>query len=231
MFGHGSFSLGLGVGTRCRGSRLKAWCKGLGLNTRVVAKSAYHDCILAILFFVLLAVMIVEGYLIVVFIDAFGGWYTIGLILLTSMAGAALVRREGLSVLRRAQRSLDRGEIPANELINGLLLLVGAALMLTPGFFTAGIGLLLLLPPTRAVVREVLKHRFAGRVTSTGGVRGSGTRFGRWTDVRATDVTDVGEASYGDRRGEAIELGSVANENDGDESASTDESAPSSESA
>lgn len=175
--------------------------------------------------------MIVEGYLIVVFIEAFGGWYTIGLILATSIAGAALVRREGLSVLRRAQQSLDRGEIPANELINGLLLLVAAALILTPGFFTAGIGLLLLFPPTRAIVREVLKHRFAGRVASTGGFRGPGTRFGRWTDVSATDVTDMGEASYGDRTSEAIELGPVSHQNDGDDTAPGDNVAPDDESA
>ena len=158
-------------------------------------------------------VLIVEGYVILAFNEAVGGWNTIGLIVLTSMVGAWLVRREGLSVVRRAQQSLDKGQIPTNELINGVLLLVAAALILTPGFFTAGIGLLLLFPPTRAVVREVLKRRFAGRVASGGAFGGSGIRFGQWTDVSATDVTDAGEAGNSDNTSEAIELGPVSDTN------------------
>ena len=152
-------------------------------------------------------VLIVEGYVILAFAATVGGWSTIGLIVLTSMVGAALVRREGLSVLRRAQQSLDKGQIPTNELINGVLLLVAAALILTPGFFTAGVGLLLLFPPTRAVVREVLKRRFAGRVARRGTVGGSAVRFGQWTDANSTDVTHAGDARYGNSAGEAIELG------------------------
>ena len=94
-----------------------------------------------------------------------------------------------------------------------MLLLIAAALILTPGFFTAGIGLLLLFPPTRAVVREVLKRRFAGRLSSGGAFRGPGMRFTQWTDVSATDVSDRGEASYDDETGSAIELGPVSDTN------------------
>jgi len=166
---------------------------------------------LGVLFVLFLVVLVTEGYLILAFAAAFGGWTTVGLIVLTSMVGAVLVRREGLSVLRRAQQSLDRGQIPTNELINGVLLLVAAALILTPGFLTAGVGLLLLFPPTRAVVREVLKHRFAGRVRAVGTIRGPGMHFGQWTDANATDVTDAGEAGYGDG-GSAIELGAASEE-------------------
>ena len=167
---------------------------------------------MGILFVLFLVVMVTEGYLILAFAAAFGGWNTVGLIVLTSMVGAVLVRSEGLSVLRRAQQSLDRGQIPTNELINGVLLLVAAALILTPGFLTAGVGLLLLFPPTRAVVREVLKRRFAGRVMTRETFRGSGVHFGQWTDVNATDVTDAGESGYGDSGGSAIELGAASEE-------------------
>ena len=146
-------------------------------------------------------VLIVEGYVILAFAAALGGWNAIGLIVLTSVVGAVLVRREGLSVLRRAQQSLDRGQIPTNELINGVLLLVAAALILTPGFLTASVGLLLLFPPTRAVVREVLKRRFAGRVARGGTIGGPGARFGQWTDANSTDVTHAGDAGYGDSAG------------------------------
>ena len=166
---------------------------------------------MGILFVLFLVVLVTEGYLILAFAAAFGVWNTVGLIVMTSMVGAVLVRREGLSVLRRAQQSLDRGQIPANELINGVLLLVAAALILTPGFLTAGVGLLLLFPPTRAVVREVLKRRFAGRVMARGTFRGPGMHFGQWTDANATDVTDAGEASYG-TGGSAIELGAAFEE-------------------
>ena len=160
-------------------------------------------------------VLIVEGYVILAFAAALGGWNTIGLIVLTSVVGAVLVRREGLSVLRRAQQSLDRGQIPTNELINGVLLLVAAALILTPGFLTASVGLLLLFPPTRAVVREVLKRRFAGRVARGGTIGGPGVRFGHWTDANSTDVTHAGDAGYGDSAGEAIELGPESDTNAG----------------
>ena len=79
-------------------------------------------------------VLILEGYLILALNEAVGGWNTIGLILLTSMVGAWLVRREGLGVLRRAQQSLDQGQIPTNELINGVLLLIAAALFVYARF-------------------------------------------------------------------------------------------------
>ena len=184
-----------------------------GVLRRVDPDCSYDGCILGILFILFLLVLAVEGYVILAFNEAVGGWNTIGLIVLTSMVGAALVRREGLSVLRRAQQSLDKGQIPTNELINGVLLLIAAALILTPGFFTAGVGLLLLFPPTRAVVREVLKRRFAGRVSASGTFGGQGIRFGQWTDVSATDVTDAGEAGFGDNTSEAIELGPVSEEN------------------
>lgn len=172
---------------------------------------------MVILFFLFLVVLFAEGYLILVFAAAFGGWNTVGLIVLTSLVGAVLVRREGLSVLRSARQSLDRGQIPTNELINGVLLLVAASLILTPGFLTAGVGLLLLFPPTKAVVRKVLKASFAGRLKARGTFRRPGLHFGRWTDVNATDVSDAGEAAYrdatnGDGSGSAIELGAASDE-------------------
>ncbi len=181
---------------------------------------------MGILFVLFLVVLVTEGYLILAFAAAFGGWNTVGLIVLTSMVGAVLVRREGLSVLRRAQQSLDRGQIPTNELINGVLLLVAAALILTPGFLTASVGLLLLFPPTRAVVREVLKARFAGRVMTRGTFGGPGVHFGQWTDVNATDVTDAGEATYGDGSGSAIELGAASDEATGSDADDSPDAGP-----
>ena len=165
--------------------------------------------ILAILF---LVVPIVEIYLIIQVGSALGVTETIGLLILISVVGAWLVRHEGLGILARLQGALERGELPTNELIDGLLVLIAGVLMLTPGFFTDGVGLLFLLPPTRVIVRSLLKRRFRGMVqvgaTFPGGrwVRTGGV----WTDVGAvdvTDVTDVGGATYDDDPPDAIELG------------------------
>lgn len=149
--------------------------------------------ILALLF---LVVPVLEIWVIIQVGQSIGGWETVGLLILISVVGAWLVRREGTGILLRVQQSLARGELPTNELIDGLLVLFAGALMLTPGFLTDAFGLLLLFPLTRVVMRGVLKRRFAGRVQVGGGAFGS-DRFGvMWTDIRATDVTDVGEARY-----------------------------------
>ncbi|HEV3402312.1 MAG TPA: FxsA family protein, partial [Acidimicrobiales bacterium] len=93
-----------------------------------------------------------------------GPWYTILLLLAVSAAGAWLVKREGLGVLRRFRRQLDAGAIPGRELADGVLILFAGALLLTPGFLTDCVGLLLLLPPVRAVIRASVLRRFAGGV-------------------------------------------------------------------
>lgn len=141
-----------------------------------------------------LVVPIIEIYLIVQVDAAIGGWETLGLLVLDSLIGAWLVRREGFSILARVQGALGRGELPTNELIDGLLVLFAGALMLTPGFLTDALGFLLLLPPTRAVVRTGLKSRFADRI-SVGGSAGSAFGNAAWMryDGRG-GVTDVGSA-------------------------------------
>ena len=81
---------------------------------------------------------------------------TIGLLVLVSVVGAWLVRREGLGILRRAQREAAAGRIPGREMVDGLLVLGAGALMLTPGFVTDAVGLALLFPPTRAFLLSLI---------------------------------------------------------------------------
>jgi UPF0716 protein FxsA len=76
------------------------------------------------------------------------GW-TIFLVVLTAVIGASLVRSQGISTLARSQEILARGDLPAVELLEGVALLIAGALLLTPGFFTDGVGFLLLVPPLR----------------------------------------------------------------------------------
>jgi UPF0716 protein FxsA len=110
-----------------------------------------------------------------------GALNTIALLVLISLLGAWLVRREGLSVLSRAQREVDAGRVPTTSLVDGLLILAAGALLLTPGFLTDIVGVLLLLPPVRAVVRRGLAARFRRRLASQGA---GGPRVTVWRTAR-----------------------------------------------
>lgn len=123
--------------------------------------------ILALAFFV---VPIVELAVIIQIGSAIGVLNTIGLLILSGVLGAWLMKREGLGVLRRVQATVAAGRVPGVELVDGFLILFGGALMLTPGFVTDILGMSLLLPPVRAVVRGVLRRRFTARVVGGSGI-------------------------------------------------------------
>jgi UPF0716 protein FxsA len=91
---------------------------------------------------------------------------TLVLLVLISVVGAWLAKREGIGVWRRIQRQLELGRMPGNELLDGLLILFAGVLLLTPGFLSDLLGIFLLLPPTRATARAVLRRRFARRVST-----------------------------------------------------------------
>lgn len=102
-----------------------------------------------ILLLIFLIVPVVEIYLLIQVGGILGAWTTIFLVVFTAVLGAWLLRIQGFSTLQRVQNSLTRGEIPAIEMLGGVLLLLSGALLLTPGFFTDAIGFLLLLPAFR----------------------------------------------------------------------------------
>lgn len=142
---------------------------------------------------------LVELYVIIQVAQVIGGWETIALLVIESMIGAWLLKRQGLSTLAKITRALDQGRAPGKELIDGLLILVAGALMLAPGFIGDVIGYFLLIPPTRALVRIPLVKRFAsgnhGRffttVSSAAGSRFVGTfRAGTVYDATARDQQD-----------------------------------------
>lgn len=74
---------------------------------------------------------------------------TIAFIILTGVAGAYLAKREGLQTIKRAQEQLAYGQIPGESVLDGICILIGATLLLTPGFITDIIGFLMLFPPSR----------------------------------------------------------------------------------
>lgn len=172
------------------------------------------------LLFLFIVVPLAELWVIGQVWGAIGGIETILLLLVVSILGAMLVKQQGVSVLDRIQGRLSSGSMPTDELIDGGLILFAGALMLTPGFLTDTVGLLLLLPPSRAVLRSVVGRRFRHRIeaatvsgTSAGFGRpagfGPGVRFTTWTSAsgprpgsrsRADGTIDLGDDAIVDDR-------------------------------
>ena len=105
--------------------------------------------------FILFAVVpVVEVYLLIKVGSLIGAVPTVALLLAISMVGAWLVRHQGFELMRRIQNELAQGRLPAAELLDGAMVLVGGVLLLTPGFFTDFLGLFFLIPFTRAVIKQ-----------------------------------------------------------------------------
>ena len=132
--------------------------------------------LLLVLLFIV--VPIVELYVIIQLGQAIGLLPTIALLILDSILGAALMRSQGRATWRRFNRALAEGRVPGREVMDGALVIFGGALLLTPGFLSDILGLILLLPPTRAIVRTMLLRRFAGRIVA-GAASGAQARMGR----------------------------------------------------
>jgi UPF0716 protein FxsA len=118
-----------------------------------------------IVFIALIAIPIVELYVIVQVGQEIGVLPTLALLVIVSVAGAWLLRQQGTATWRRLQETMRRGEVPTKEVTDGALILLGGALLLTPGFVTDVVGLVLLFPVTRAVVKRVAR-RFLGHVAA-----------------------------------------------------------------
>jgi len=110
--------------------------------------------VLPLLVVLFVFVPIVELAVIIQVGQAIGVVETLLLMVLVSIVGAWLVKREGIGVWRRAQRQLDTGVMPGRELVDGVLIMVAGALLLLPGFVSDCLGILLLLPPVRALAQR-----------------------------------------------------------------------------
>jgi UPF0716 protein FxsA len=107
---------------------------------------------LLIVLFIL--VPIAEIYVIIQVGEAIGALWTVLLLVADSIIGARLVAWQGRAAWRRFQEALREGRVPHREILDGVMIILGGAFLLTPGFLTDVIGLLLLLPPTRAIIRR-----------------------------------------------------------------------------
>jgi UPF0716 protein FxsA len=117
-----------------------------------------------LLFLTFIAVPIFEIYLLVSVGQVIGAWYTIGLVILTAVIGTWLLRLQGIRILQQVQQQMNAGEVPALQLLEGMLLLIAGALLLTPGFFTDAIGFACLVPGFRRMLAQTLARALLGRV-------------------------------------------------------------------
>lgn len=108
------------------------------------------------LFLLFIVVPIVELGLLLRLGEWMGALPTLGLIITTGALGAYLARRQGLGVLRRAQEEMDAGRLPAGQLVEGLLIFVAGALLMTPGVLTDAFGFFCLIPAGRRLLKGYL---------------------------------------------------------------------------
>lgn len=128
------------------------------------------------LLLIFIAVPIIEIYLLIQVGGIIGAAWTVGCVVLTAVIGAYLVRRQGLATLTRVQTNLDKGIMPALELMEGIVLLIAGALLLTPGFFTDAVGFTCLVPGLRkAILTNLVKKMIVPRDFSQRGREDSRT--------------------------------------------------------
>jgi UPF0716 protein FxsA len=126
---------------------------------------------MAILVALFIVVPIVELYVIIQIGSLIGVWPTIALLLADALLGSLLLRHQGRGAWRRFNLALAERRFPGREVADGLLIAIGGTLLLTPGFVTDIVGLLFLIPPTRAIVRHFLRGYMTRRFIIVGGPR------------------------------------------------------------
>lgn len=124
----------------------------------------YPGLVFAALALAFLVVPFAELYLLITAGQAIGVLPTIAVLVAVSIVGAALVKQQGIGLLRRARRQMENGNVPGRELVDGILVLLAGALLLTPGFLSDAFGLALLIPPVRSALRTATVRWLQRRV-------------------------------------------------------------------
>ena len=161
------------------------------------------------LFLLFIAVPLVEMLLLFEVSDQIGGLPTLGLVVATAVIGVQVLKQQGIATLTRANARLSSGELPAQEIIEGMLLAAAGALLLTPGFITDTLGFVFLTGPLRRLIASKLLR--SGLVRAAGGshadfAKGFGASFGSgFRDARSGFGAEVKGGAQGSRGGDIIE--------------------------
>jgi len=136
-----------------------------------------------------------------------GAWPTIAIVVITAWLGAKNVKQQGIATLHSVQQKMAQGEMPSQEIVAGLLLLIAGVLLVTPGFVTDIFGLSLLIPQCRkALVSVVQKHLIVNQLGSGQGFSAySQTRYSQQYYQNDSDIDEVTHAQSSERRGETID--------------------------
>ena len=129
------------------------------------------------LFLAFTLVPFIEIYLLIKIGGQVGAFNTILIVILTGLLGASLARLEGIKTMTKVRESLNRGELPAEEMLDAMLIFVAGVVLLTPGFITDLTGLALLVPQARFWFKRWLRKKFDGWLDKTNGRGGMSIRF------------------------------------------------------
>lgn len=144
----------------------------------------------------LIVVPIVELYVLVQVADGLGWGVSIALLLAVSVIGSMLMKWQTVGAFGRVTAKISKGEMPSNELVDAALMIFGAALLLTPGFFTDIVGLAMFIPPLRIFPRRMILSRVNTKVATISSAAGAGF----------TGFTFGTGATPGQRRGSFIDI-------------------------
>jgi UPF0716 protein FxsA len=151
-----------------------------------------------------IVIPLIELYVIIAVGEQIGAFWTIILVLLTAIIGVNLLRFQGMSTLARAQKNMAQGQIPAMEMVEGVALAVAGVLLITPGFITDSIGLLLLMPASRQYIVRFIMARATVQTNFNGGMdsfqqgqqQNQQDFYGKKTDEKKPKVGRTIEGEY-----------------------------------
>jgi UPF0716 protein FxsA len=138
---------------------------------------------------VLMLVPLIELIVLIQIGRHLGALETIALVIAAGLLGAFVAMRAGVRAIGQVQADIDAGRVPADSLLDGLIVLAIGLMLITPGFVTDVIGLILLLAPVRTLIRNYVKSRLRGRMVLMQG--GQSASAGDWVDVEPRSAHDV----------------------------------------
>jgi UPF0716 protein FxsA len=151
------------------------------------------------LFLIFVVVPVIEISILLQVGEQLGAVPTVALVILTAAIGASLVRSQGLQTLMAAQQKLQQGQQPGQEMVEGMMLAIAGVLLVTPGFVTDGLGLLLLTPFTRKPLANYLLSKLVRK--TAGGSPFSGQGFGQGFEQQQGSSEDIIEGEFTNKDG------------------------------